>query len=90
MIERVARALYDASPYRDNEGSYDEQSPMYKSFCLALASAAIEAMREPTEAMVKKGVEFSLSSTLSGNYRWQNYVADKHRAMIDAALKEGE
>ena len=57
----------------------------------AMARAAIEAMREPSKAMIDSGVAFALNVTISGEYRWSEYVADKHRAMIDAALngKEG-
>lgn len=51
-----------------------------------LALAAIEALREPTTAMLDCGVAFALQVSIGGDYRWTDYVGDKHRAMIDAAL----
>lgn len=41
MIERVARAIYEADPAKDADWDYRIE-----------ARAAIEAMREPTDAMV--------------------------------------
>lgn len=52
MTERVARAMYDATPFKETEGGYDAQSETYRSMCELLARAAIEAMREPTDAMI--------------------------------------
>lgn len=49
MVERVARALYDATPFKETEGGYDKQSVAYKTMCRLLARAAIEAMRRPTD-----------------------------------------
>ena len=72
MVERVARAIISsASSY----AGYEANSDYWDS----LARAAIEAMREPTEAMVNaapdlRGVDF--------------YPTDVWRAMIEAALKK--
>lgn len=69
MIERVARAI---------SRSQVETERMWQSF-LPEASAAIEAMREPTEEMV-------------WSHEVPHYGPDEAReawrAMIDAALKE--
>jgi hypothetical protein len=45
MVERVARALYAVTPFKQTEGGYDEQSDVYRRSCILLARAAIEAMR---------------------------------------------
>lgn len=74
MIERVARALYGASPFRSEAGPYEAQTPAYRQVCEALARAAIHAMREPTEAM-----RTCTSETIPA-YAWVH--------MIDAALAE--
>lgn len=75
MVERVARAIalaggteFDKLPASHGPGFGMRQ--MY----LSMARAAIEAMREPTEAMIAAGDEQSCQET--------------YRRMIDAALKE--
>jgi hypothetical protein len=63
MVERVARAI-----------AYSETAdPEMWSAFVEVASAAIEAMREPTEAMVERAV------SIKNDYGW--------RSMIDEALK---
>ena len=76
MVERVAKALHKA----DNpDGSYEgffahtPDPQIYER----MARAAIEAMREPTEAMDEEGAIFSDCNAATRT--WQ--------AMIDAALK---
>lgn len=95
MIERVARAIYaerylveiafGAMPAwedvqgSDRTGTFDE------------ARAALEAMREPTEAMVKVGVDDILSGPgISAFANWSDLVASRHRMMIDAALSNSK
>jgi len=78
MTEKVARALYDASPFKNTDGGYDEQSGVYRRSCLLLARAAIEAMREPTDAMVDAMAEHA--GTIAPEYAYE--------AAIDAALNE--
>lgn len=73
MIERVARAM--AALITEPGQHPDSQMP----HCLALARAAIEAMREPTEAMLAWGEQWGLPSDPMGLKRWQE--------MIDAALE---
>ncbi len=63
MVENVARALWD----RDRN-SY-----------MAMASAAIEAIREPTDAMIDVGY---------GTFEEAYDPAHCYRMMIDAALAE--
>lgn len=87
MIERVAKAIYEASPFKMTEGPYERQSDLHKRNCRLLARAAIEAMRDPTDAMV----DAPLPSSPSHGGRYENrrdlrpYI---YRAMIDAALNE--
>jgi hypothetical protein len=71
MIERVARALAKASGINDWEKSAQEFEDD--------ARAAIEAMREPTDAMLACGEQWGLPSDPMGLKRWQE--------MIDAALE---
>lgn len=44
---------------------------------------------EPTKAMVDAGVAFALNVTLSGEYRWSQYVADLFKTMRSAAIRGG-
>lgn len=74
MIERVVSAI--------------ENGPwglITKSDALLIARAAIEAMREPTEGMIEKGV---WSRSASGRYEPHDIAATIWGAMIDAALVE--
>lgn len=78
MVERVARAIYEVSPFRDTAGEYDEQSEIYRRMCRLFAVAAIEAMREPTERMTRPHSGWTDRKTNAAIYT----------AMIDAALEE--
>lgn len=77
MVERVARAIYEASPFRDTAGEYDDQSEIYRRMCRLFARAAIEAMRTPTIAMIAEG-----------NAHDECAPYDIYESMIDAALSE--
>jgi hypothetical protein len=72
MIERVAAAIL-AKRY-ENDGGRFATHPEHD---LALARAAIEAMREPTEAMVRHAYAAMEDDTPPESYR----------NMIDAALR---
>lgn len=75
MIERVAKALADEY---FGVGWYDRQGDEFRRRWAFMARAAIEALREPTEAMLDEGPP-------------EPYM-EKHvwARMIDAALKEHE
>src|SRR5688572_28110252 len=84
MIERVAKAISARMLRRDNY----RHDPGAGDFCpcpQCLARAAIEAMREPTEAMRAEGHKV-----------WRSYLtheahgAEVYEAMIDAALADLE
>lgn len=85
MIERVARAIMD------DDGSPCISKLKFKlckepdgCICRSLARSAIEAMREPTEEMVRMGMT-ALPNSTPGRHQKTGWVWD---AMIDAALKE--
>lgn len=86
MVTRVAKALYEATPFKGTEGGYDEQSEVYRRSCLLLARAAIEAMRQQTPAMDHAGYEAYPGSLIKDGVDH----LDIYRAMIDAALEEGK
>lgn len=79
MIERVARAMYEVTPFKETEGGYDSQSETYRKMCEILARAAIEAMLEPTDEMI--GAFHRLTDD-NGSV----LVTTGYRAMIEAAL----
>lgn len=81
MIERVARAMFrrritDLHIYDRFPGRLDDAVERGWEFCAVEAQAAIEAMREPTEAMVRV-----LSPPLSPESARTHW-----RACIDEAL----
>ena len=76
MIERVARAIRDVIPAGDD-------------YPTDAARAAIEAMREPTEAMMGDGADAGAHAVLNGELHPESRsVGLVWAAMIDAALKE--
>lgn len=77
-VEEVARAIREASPSAGRRDSHLRSQMLSEAACLDLARAAIEAMREPTEHMVKSGHRgFCFGRPL-----------ETYQAMIDAALSE--
>lgn len=85
MVERVAKAIW--SDYWDGEGcSWAEMEESARQTALSMARAAIEAMREPNEAMIGMGMEAD-HRRRPGSTRPS--AADAiWRAMIDAAAAE--
>lgn len=79
MIERVAKAIC-----KDIDQTEDDWQ-----FMLTTAKAAIEAMREPTEAMKHAVNEHGDEIHYSYNCQVYGGVAEGYKAMIDAALKDG-
>ena len=83
MIERVARAICAAHGYRDPY--IDATWPKYEPH----ARAAIEAMREPTRAVIKAGVDFAPVALPSMAAAQAPYIMRlKFQQMITAALEE--
>ena len=89
MVERVAKAMISAIDekeafVRENDGICDVTVDGHVDFA-ALARAAIEAMREPTDEMVRAG------RAVDGQYntvRASIDAAAHYRAMIDKALEK--
>lgn len=77
MVERVAEAIAKAS-------GREHEMLMVTPGTLRCARAAIEAMREPTEAMIEKA-RFEGSAW---DYGAPGQVREEWYAMIDAALNE--
>lgn len=78
MVERVARAIAEeinGGKFDDARWYNDDQRDVHRR----RARAAIEAMREPTEAMLTAGD--------SAMIRKDDAAADAWQAMVDEALK---
>lgn len=90
MVERVARAIYEkANEQSPVVGTGHAEADDGKTILdgaydlLAIARAAIEAMRVPTEKMIAAGMTCE-----SGTY--EEDVPRIFTAMIDAALEEAQ
>lgn len=92
MVERVARAML-ASDYPEDIGGemeylwWDRHGHTY----LRYARASIEAMREPTDAMLDEGhnrMDFDDSLAPDADQFNRSVAGRVFTAMIDAALKE--
>ena len=79
MVERVARATYDATVIDLHSPFWEDVSKPVKKIFRKRATAAIKAMQEPTEAMVEAGKQQGGFPTLFGN-TW--------KAALTAALEE--
>ena len=94
MIERVAEAIYysqRAATAREKD-QWGKAGEMQRAGYLADARAAIEAMRTPTEAMVKEGLEegrWEISLGVGGEHAvmFESAPRTMWEAMIDRALK---
>lgn len=101
MVERVARALVagnhlgvslgftDAAP--TDAGSIPLLRKRDTERALAAARAAIEAMREPTKAMIDAAVALERELNATPIAAWatvdEDYMGMKWQAMIDKALE---
>lgn len=81
MVERVARALHQ---HIAPEAPWESLNPTHRDVACRVARAAIEAMREPTVAMVETGDNHTncggSCSNRAGKVAWYS--------MIDAVLKD--
>lgn len=88
MVERVARAIcdgrWDAEHF--NETANGEEPEEQREYWRGIARAAIEAMREPTDAMVEAGFDAG-DDTVQG-YSENADPQDTWQSMIDAAINE--
>ena len=81
MVEKVARAIHNSDPDGLGALPWDELEDWQREFYISDARAAIEAMREPTEFMVRSLPERAV---------WQDEAAMNYRLLIAAALNESE
>lgn len=81
MVERVAKALFQ---WQHGHDRWDEAEPDVREDACEAARAAIEAMREPTEAMCDAAD--ALDRVEAGVLRTE-VPFDAWIAMIDEALK---
>lgn len=89
MIERVARAI--AHSRYGGENTFDRCSPEGKAECMKNAHAAIEVMREPTEAMKERCYYHSGCNGGDGaGIIDEQTAAELFSDMIDAALGKTE
>lgn len=63
----------------------DERSAQYERGMKDAERKLAEADGEPTTAMIDAGVAFALNVSLSGEYRWSQYVSDLYKTMRRAA-----
>lgn len=70
------------------DGSLDLERDWLECVPEAKAAAKVILSAEPTEAMLDSGVAFALNVTIGGDYRWTDYVRDKHKAMTTALRSE--
>lgn len=82
MIEKVARAIYHATP---RNRPWEALAPNFKRYWAKRAIAAVHAMREPTVEMEVAGTEAWVVEAAMEDRAGMNY-----RAMIDAALTEDD
>lgn len=96
MIERVARGLHDSEAAVLDNGlaPFERQPEGYRNRMCRRARAAIEAMREPTEAMISAG-----EATRTDCLDWSPEPGEgldgfdprpAWQAMVDAALKDAD
>ncbi len=86
MVERVARAQYALDAAKGFLPPWDHAAAHVKDFYCETARAAIEAMREPTEAMLEVGAQYCYQ-TYGGD--WDTSLNDARvswQAMIDETL----
>lgn len=90
MVERVAEAIWrtkmDGNMFGLRPAALKHQSQDNRDKYLAIARAAIEAMREPTPHMIEEGWDADKTTYESGG--WNGQIDDAWRAMIDASLKD--
>jgi hypothetical protein len=102
MIERVARALWDehrdAMTWHefdgwlkgmrwDDVGNHDVTKDVAAQMRSA-ARAAIAALMEPTDGMVRAGVDYRLRTSLHGDNDWPTDTRRLLGVMLTAALEE--
>lgn len=84
MVERMARAMV-----REFECRWEALNGVQQEMARFRARAALKAMREPTEAMKRCGIQAGWSGVIDGSAPLeQDAAAELWGRMIDAALAE--
>ncbi len=85
MVERVARAIAVCpTAYDVNTRVWETEVQAFREECLALARAALEALRDPTDGMIAAATRASAAA----GHVYAEYCPLIWRAMIDAALAD--
>lgn len=84
MVERIAKACCEASPFFDNE--WAEQDVHMKEMWRIIARAAIEAMQEPTKDMLSAGAYYHIRHAGPAGNIEIGLAEDAYKAMVKAAL----
>ena len=91
--EKIAKALCcpEGCMYPDRccAQSVQRLAHFGKQIDAILSAYPLRDEAEPTTAMIDAGVAFALNVSLSGEYRWSQYVADFYKTMRAAAIREG-
>lgn len=84
MIERLARALYEHAQIEEpQDGGFE----LERDYWIAHARVGIEAMEEPTEAMLSAGADFEIAGYDHNMRVGECGAAGAWRLMTTAALK---
>jgi hypothetical protein len=85
-LEAAARAVADLGGFKSRTFPENIAQAALTAYHKHLAEAGLVIVpMEPTEAMVKAGVDLAFRIRLSPEYSWKDYMRDLHRAMIAAA-----
>ncbi len=91
-LKEVARAIFDAQEKLHSDNRKFENAAIWrKQECLVAASAAVEALREPSIEVLRIDVEFTRSGNDETNSIYELFPDELGviwRKMIDAILNE--
>lgn len=85
MVKKVARAMADA--FTNGNMQFDEASEHHQRLYIEAARAAIEAMMDPTDAMLSDEICAHLESDMD-HMTPMGSLNRAYGSMIEAALKE--
>lgn len=86
MIEKMARAMHPGIGWEKPEQSWMAGG---RDAALEDAKRALQAMIEPTEAMIDRFVSRALCVSVHGEGGWSDYAREQWKTMIQAAIEEG-
>lgn len=86
-LDKCARALAHS---QCGEDCFDALEPEAQEGLRENVRAVLQAIREPSEAMIAAFVDKALHDDVLSHGGWPGYARDQWKAMVDAALAEGE